>query len=58
MFVIVMISGGIFEVEINLFVVEYICWEQFDNYYCIFDIYLGEIYLLKLISVISKVNVN
>lgn len=46
MFVILMVSVGVFEVEINLLVVEYIWCNWFNCYYCIFDIYLGEIYLL------------
>ena len=56
--VIAMISGGTPEVEINLPAAEYISREQFDNYHCTFDIYPGETYPLKLISVTPKANAN
>lgn len=56
--VIAMISGGTPEVEINLPAAEYIRREQFDNYHCTFDIYPGETYPLKLISVTPKANAN
>ncbi len=53
-----MISGGTPEVEINLPAAEYIRRDQFDNYHCTFDIYPGETYPLKLISVTPKANAN
>lgn len=53
-----MISGGTPEVEINLPAAEYIRREQFDNYHCTFDIYPGETYALKPISVTPKANAN
>lgn len=56
--VISMISGGTPEVEINLPAAEYIRRDQFDNYHCTFDIYPGETYPLKLISVTPKANAN
>lgn len=56
--VIAMISGGTPEVEINLPAAGYISREQFDNYHCTFDIYPGETYPLKLISVTPKANAN
>ena len=49
-----MISSGTPEVEINLPAAEYIRRDQFDNYHCTFDIYPGETYPLKLISVTPK----
>ena len=56
--VISMISGGTPEVEINLPAAEYIRREQFDSYHCTFDLYPGENYPLKLISVTPKANAN
>lgn len=56
--VIALISGGAPEVEINLPASEYIRREQFDDYHCTFDIYPGETYPLKLISVTPKANAN
>ena len=53
-----MISGGTPEVEINLPAAEYIRRDLFDNYHCTFDIYPGETYPLKLISVTPKANAN
>jgi len=53
-----MISSGTPEVEINLPAAEYIRRDQFDNYHCTFDIYPGETYPLKLISVTPKANAN
>ena len=53
-----MISSGAPEVEINLPAAEYIRREQFDQYYCTFDIYPEQTYLLKLISVTPKANAN
>ena len=53
-----MISSGTPEVEINLPAAEYIRRDQFDNYHCTFDIYPGEAYPLKLISVTPKANAN
>ena len=56
--VIKLISSGAPEVEINLPAAEYIRREQFDQYYCTFDIYPEQTYLLKLISVTPKANAN
>ena len=53
-----MISSGTPEEEINLPAAEYIRRDQFDNYLCTFDIYPGEAYPLKLISVTPKANAN
>ena len=53
-----MISSGAPEVEINLPAAEYIRREQFDQYYCTFDFYPEQTYLLKLISVTPKANAN
>lgn len=55
---IAMISSGTPEVEINLPAAEYIRRDYFDNYHCTFDIYPGEIYPLKLLSVTPKANAN
>lgn len=56
--VISLISGGTPEVEINLPAAEYIRRDRFDHYHCTFDIFPGEIYPLKLISVTPKANAN
>ena len=56
--IISMISAGTPEVEINLPAAEYIRREQFSHYHCTFDIYPGQIYPLKLISVTPKANAN
>lgn len=56
--VVSMIGGGAPEVEINLPAAEYIRRDQFDTYHCTFDIYPGETYPLKLISVTPKANAN
>lgn len=56
--VISMISGGMPEVEINLPAAEYIRRESFSNYHCTFDIYPGQSYPLKLISITPKANAN
>ena len=53
-----MISGGMPEVEINLPAAEYIRRGQFSSYHCTFDIYPGQVYPLKLISVTPKANAN
>lgn len=53
-----MVSAGMPEVEINLPAAEYIRREQFNRYHCTFDIYPGQIYPLKLISVTPKANAN
>lgn len=56
--VISMISGGEPEVEINLPAAEYIHREQFSHYHCTFQLYPGEVYPLKLISITPKANAN
>lgn len=56
--IISMISAGTPEVEINLPAAEYIRREQFSRYHCTFDIYPGQTYPLKLISVTPKANAN
>ena len=53
-----MVSAGTPEVEINLPAAEYIHREQFNRFHCTFDIYPGQIYPLKLISVTPKANAN
>lgn len=56
--VISMISGDTPEVEINLPAAEYIRREQFNDFHCTFDIFPGEVYPLKPISVTPKANAN
>lgn len=56
--VLAMIGGGEPEVEINLPAAEYIRREQFSGYYCTFQLYPGEVYPLKLISITPKANAN
>ena len=56
--VISMVSAGIPEVEINLPAADYIRRDRFDGYHCTFDLYPGETYPLKLISVTPKANAN
>ena len=56
--VISMVSSGIPEVEINLPAADYVRKDQFENYHCTFDLYPGETYPLKLISVTPKANAN
>lgn len=51
-------SAGIPEVEINLPAADYIRRDRFDGYHCTFDLYPGENYPLKLISVTPKANAN
>lgn len=53
-----MVSASIPEVEINLPAAEYIRREQFNRYHCTFDIYPGQVYPLKPISVTPKANAN
>lgn len=53
-----MVSAGIPEVEINLPAAEYIRREQFNRYHCTFDIYPGQVYPLKPISITPKANAN
>lgn len=53
-----MIGSGAPEVEISLPAAEYIRRGQFDQYHCTFDIYPGQTYRLKLISVTPKANAN
>lgn len=56
--VITMVSAVAPEVEINLPAAEYIRREQFNDYHCTFEIYPGQVYPLKLISVTPKANAN
>ena len=56
--VMAMIGGGEPEVEINLPAAEYIRREQFSHYHCTFQLYPGEVYPLKLISITPKANAN
>lgn len=56
--IISMIGGGEPEVEINLPAAEYIRREQFSSYHCTFQLYPGEVYPLKLISITPKANAN
>lgn len=56
--VISMVSAGIPEVEINLPAADYIRRDRFDGYHCTFDLYPGETYPLKFISVTPKANTN
>lgn len=53
-----MVSAGTPEVEINLPAAEYIRREQFNRYHCTFDIYPGQTYPLKPISITPKANAN
>ena len=56
--VMAMIGGGEPEVEINLPAAEYIHRNRFSNYHCTFQLYPGERYPLKLISITPKANAN
>ena len=56
--VVSVISEGTPEVEINLPAVEYIRRRQFTHYYCTFDVYPQQRYVLDLISVTPKANAN
>lgn len=56
--VISMVSAGIPEVEINLPAADYIRRDHFDGYLCTFDLYPGETYPLKFISITPKANAN
>lgn len=56
--VMAMIGGSEPEVEINLPAAEYIRREQFSSYHCTFQIFPGELYPLKLISITPKANAN
>jgi RND family efflux transporter MFP subunit len=56
--VVSIISEGTPEVEINLPAVEYIRRRQFTRYYCTFDVYPQQRYVLDLISVTPKANAN
>ena len=56
--VVSVISEGTPEVEINLPAVEYIRRRQFTRYYCTFDVYPQQRYVLDLISVTPKANAN
>lgn len=53
-----MIGSGQPEVEINLPAADYINRSQFSQFQCTFDIYPGEVYPLKLISITPKANAN
>lgn len=53
-----MISSGAPEVEINLPAAEYIRRDRFSRYHCTFDIYPGEVYPLKPVSITPKANAN
>ncbi len=52
------ISAGAPEVEINLPAAAYIHRDNFRSYECTFDLYPGEHYPLKLISITPKANAN
>lgn len=56
--VVSMISGGLPEVEINLPAAEYIRRDKFESYSCTFDLYPGQAYDLKFISITPKANAN
>ena len=53
-----MISGGTPEVEINLPAAAYIHRDRFSTFSCTFDLYPGETYTLKPISITPKANAN
>ena len=53
-----MISGGTPEVEINLPAAAYIHRDRFSTFSCTFDLYPGETYSLKPISITPKANAN
>lgn len=53
-----LISDGVPEIEINLPAAEYIRRNLFNHYHCTFDIYPGEVYRLKMISITPKANAN
>lgn len=52
------ISAEIPEVEINIPASEYIQRNQFDSYYCYFDLYPDRTFPLELISINKKANLN
>ena len=56
--VVSVISEGTPEVEINLPAVEYIRRRQFTRYYCTFDVYPQQRYVLDLIIVTPKATAN
>jgi RND family efflux transporter MFP subunit len=56
--VISMVSAGTPEVEINLPAAEYIRRDRFTDYSCTFDIYPGNTYPLRLVSITPKANAN
>lgn len=56
--VISMVGAGIPEVEINLPAADYIRRDCFGSFHCTFDLYPGETYPLKLISITPKANAN
>lgn len=56
--VISMISDGSLEVEINIPAAEYVHRKTFSDYSCVFDIFPGEKYGLKLLSISPKANAN
>ncbi len=58
MSVLSVVGTGALEVEISLPAVESVRREQFSRYQCTFDIYPGEIYTLKFISIAPKANSN
>ena len=53
-----MISGGTPEVEINLPAAAYIHRDRFSTFSCTFDLYPGETYTLRPISITPKANAN
>lgn len=56
--VISMVSAGIPEVEINLPAADYIRRGDFEGYQCTSELYPGEVYPLRLVSVTPKANAN
>lgn len=53
-----MVSGGVPEVEIHLPAAEYVRQEAFGSYQCTFDVYPGQTYALRPISLSPKANAN
>jgi RND family efflux transporter MFP subunit len=56
--VISMVSAGTPEVEINLPAAEYIRRDKFTEFHCTFDLYPGNAYPLRLVSITPKANAN
>ena len=56
--VISMVGSGQPEVEINIPAAEYVQRDRFDTYHCTFNVYPGQTYPMRLISITPKANAN